>query len=126
MRTGFLRERDGRWRRIIAAAAVVGICVFGAAAGSSARDDDPYARSRDYDLQNVHTHLRFDIANKKIMGEVTESLAILRENVGELRVDSVGLTIESVTLNRAAAKFDVQPKELVVALPQKARRGEHF
>jgi aminopeptidase N len=126
MRMGFLRESGWRWRRIIAVAAVVGMCVLAAAAGLSARDDDPYARSRDYDLQNVRTHLRFDIPQKKIMGEVTESLAILRENVGELRFDSVGLTIESVTLNRAAAKFDVQPKELVVALPQKARRGEHF
>src|SRR5580658_2792735 len=126
MRTGFLREGGARGQRIIAAGAIFGICIFAAAAGLSARDDDPYARSRDYDLQNVRTHLRFDIAQKKIMGEVTESLAILRENVGELRFDSVGLTIESVTLNRQAAKFDVQPKELVVTLPQKARRGEHF
>ena len=126
MNVGFLRECGGQWRRIIAVAAVAGICIFAAAAELSARDDDPYARSRDYDLQNVHTHLRFDIANKKIMGEVTESLAILRENVGELRFDSIGLTIESVTLNRAAAKFDVQPKELVVTLPHIARRGEHF
>ena len=94
--------------------------------GQLARDDDPYARSRDYDLLNVRTHLRFDVEQKKIIGDVTESVAILRENVEALRFDSVGLTIESVTLNRAAAKFDVQPKELVVALPKKARRGEQF
>ncbi len=122
MRMGFLRECGGRW----IAAVVVGICVLAAAAGLSARDDDPYARSRDYDLMNVRTHLRFDVEQKKIMGEVTESVAILRENVEALRFDSVGLTIESVTLNRAAAKFDVQSKELVVALPKKARRGDNF
>ncbi len=91
-----------------------------------ARDDDPYARSRDYDLQNVRTHLRFDIGQKKVMGEVTENLAILREGVGELRFDSVGLAIESVTLNRQAAKFESKPDALVVTLPQKARRGEKF
>src|SRR5580658_538278 len=49
MRTGFLREGGARWRRIIAAGAIFGICIFAAAAGLSARDDDPYARSRDYD-----------------------------------------------------------------------------
>ena len=123
---GFLRECVGRRGLYYARLALAVAFVLAGAAGLSARDDDPYARSRDYDLQNVRTHLRFDIEHKKIMGEVTESLAILRENVGALRFDSVGLTIESVTLNRAAAEFDVQPKELVVRLPQKARRGERF
>ena len=91
-----------------------------------ARDDDPYARSKDYDLQNVRTHLRFDIAQKKVIGEVTESLAILRDGASELRFDSVGLAIESVTLNRAAAKFETKPDALLVSLPQKARKGERF
>ena len=126
MMTGFLREGGLHRGRLFAAALVVAAFVFAGAPGLAGRDDDPYARSRDYDLQNVRTHLRFDVEQKKVVGEVTESLAILRENVGELRFDSVGLTIDSVTLNRQTAKFDVQPKELVVALPQKARRGEHF
>jgi aminopeptidase N len=126
MMTGYLREGGLRRGRIIAAASVIVAFIFAGALVLEGRDDDPYARSRDYDLQNVRTHLRFDVEQKKVIGEVTESLAILRENVGELRFDSVGLTIDSVTLNRQAAKFDVQPKELVVTLPQKARRGEHF
>jgi|HubBroStandDraft_6_1064221.scaffolds.fasta_scaffold00527_4 aminopeptidase N len=125
MMTGFLRWGGLRWR-LVGAAALAGILLFGAASRSLARDDDPYARSRDYDLLNVRTHLRFDVEQNKVMGEVTESLAILRENVEALRFDSIGLTIESVTLNWAAAKFDVQTKELVVALPKKARRGETF
>jgi aminopeptidase N len=128
MMTGFLRERGLRRGRprIFAAASVVAAFIFAGTLGLAGRDDDPYARSRDYDLQNVRTHLRFDVEQKKVIGEATESLAILRENVGELRFDSVGLTIDSVTLNRQTTKFDVQPKELVVTLPQKARRGEHF
>ena len=110
---GFLREGVGRRGVFYAGVGLAAIFVLAGAAGLSARDDDPYARSRDYDLQNVRTHLRFDVEQKKVVGEVTESLAILRENVGELRFDSVGLTIDSVTLNRQTAKFDVQPKELV-------------
>jgi aminopeptidase N len=126
MQMGFVRERVERRGLFYAGVGLAAIFALAGAAGLPARDDDPYARTRDYDLQNVRTHLRFDVEQKKIMGEVTESLAILRENVSALRFDSVGLTIESVTLNRAAAKFEVEPKELVVTLPQKARRGEHF
>jgi aminopeptidase N len=125
MRLGFMRDSSERCGRLIIAAVIATLALAGAA-GSFARDDDPYARSRDYDLQNVRTHLRFDTGQRKIMGEVTESLSILREGVDELRFDSVGLTIESVTLNREAAKFEVKPDALLVALPQKARRGEHF
>ena len=122
---GLLRGSGDRYSRFFAAAAVFMLALAGAAA-SLARDDDPYARSRDYDLQNVRTHLRFDIGQKKVMGEVTESLSILRDAVGELRFDSVGLAIESVTLNRQAAKFETKPDALLVTLPQKARRGERL
>jgi len=33
--------------------------------------DEPYARSRDYDLQHSKISLRFDIDQKKVLGEVT-------------------------------------------------------
>ena len=125
MAMGILRGREDRRGRIFVAAGAMALILFCAAA-AFARDDDPYARSKDYDLQNVRTHLRFDIEQKKVMGEVTESLAILRDGTAELRFDSVGLTIESVTLNRQTAKFETRPDALVVALPQKARKGERF
>ncbi len=105
-------------------AAILAVFSFGSL--SFAKDDDPYARSRDYDLQNVRTHLRFDIEQRKIMGEATESLKLLRDGTSELRFDSVGLAIESVTLNRNAAKFEVKPDALLVSLPQKVRKGEHY
>ena len=35
------------------------------------RADEPYARTRDYDLQNIRTHLWFDLDNRKIRGEAT-------------------------------------------------------
>src|SRR5213078_5037105 len=67
--------------------------------------DEPYARSRDYDLQHSKISLRFDLDNKKVLGEVTHSLSILRGST-KIAFDSVGLNIQSVTLNRAPAKFE--------------------
>ena len=34
------------------------------------RADEPYARSRDYDLQHSKIALRFDLENKKVIGDV--------------------------------------------------------
>ncbi len=116
-------RRSARLIRFIASAAL-----FFAALGcvGSARADDPYPRTRDYDLQNVRVHLRFDVDNKKVMGEVTHSLSILRDGVVELKFDSVALQIESVDLNGKPAKFDTTANDLIVKLPMKAKPGEHF
>lgn len=91
---------------------------------SPGRADEPYARSRDYDLQNIRTHLWFNIEQREVRGEVTESIAALRDNVSELKFDSVDLAIESVSVDGHAAKFSMTPKKLVVALDRPAARGE--
>jgi aminopeptidase N len=91
---------------------------------SVGRADEPYARSRDYDLQNIRTHLWFDIEQRQVRGEVTESIAALRDNVSELKFDSVGLTIEGVTVDGRTAKFSMTPNDLVVRLEHPAARGE--
>jgi len=91
---------------------------------SAGRADEPYARTRDYDLQDIRTHLWFDIEQRQVRGEVTESVAALRDNVAELQFDSVGLTIESVMVDGRTAKFSVTPNKLVVTLDRPATRGE--
>src|SRR4029077_16522685 len=62
------------------------------------RADEPYARSRDYDLQHSKMVFRFDIEQKKVLGDVTHSLAILREGASKIAFDSVGLTIQGVSV----------------------------
>ncbi len=94
------------------------------AAPSAGRADEPYARSRDYDLQDLRTHLWFDLDQRQVRGEVTEKVATLRDNVSEFQFDSVGLTIESVTVDGRPAKFSVTPSKLVVSLDHPATRGE--
>jgi aminopeptidase N len=88
------------------------------------RADEPYARSREYDLQSIRTHLWFDVEQRQIRGEVAESVAALRDDLSELQFDSVDLTIESVAVDGRAAKFLVTPKKLEVALDHRAAPGE--
>ena len=90
------------------------------------RADEPYARSRDYDLQHSRIALRFDLEQKKVIGEVTHTLAVLREGTSKIAFDSSGLTIESVSVNKAAAKFETTADKLIVALASPAKAGEKF
>jgi aminopeptidase N len=94
--------------------------------GSLLRADEPYARTRDYDLQHSRIALRFDVEQKKVLGEVTHSLTILRDGIAKISFDSVGLTIESVTLNKAPAKFETTADKLIVPLPGAAKAGDKF
>jgi len=55
------------------------------------RADEPYARSRDYDLRNVKTHLWFDTDQRKVRGEVTHSLSMFRDGLTQIKFDSVYL-----------------------------------
>ena len=91
---------------------------------AAVRSDEPYARSRDYDLQNIRTHLWFDLDNRKIRGEATETISALRDDVSQLKFDSVALNIESVTVDGAAAKFSTTATDLIVTLARPAKRGE--
>src|SRR3981081_1390752 len=88
--------------------------------------DEPYARSRDYDLQHSKIALRFDLDQKRVLGEVTHSLSILRGGSTKVFFDSVGLTIQSVTLNRAAIKFETSADKLIVPLRAAAKAGDKF
>jgi aminopeptidase N len=102
---------------------------------SQTRADEPYARSRDYDLQHSKITLRFDLDQKRVLGEVSHSLSILKDGIAKVWFDSVGLTIQSVTVSRivgdhkaagAAAKFETTSDRLIVPLPAAAKAGEKF
>ncbi len=90
------------------------------------RADEPYARSRDYDLQHSRIALRFDLDQKKVIGDVTHSLTVLRDSTSRIIFDSSGLTIQSVTVNRSSAKFETKDDKLIIPLATAARAGEKF
>jgi aminopeptidase N len=88
--------------------------------------DEPYARSKDYDLQHSRIALRFDVENRKVIGDVTHTLSVLREGLDRVSFDSVGLEIESVRINKSEAKFDTTDRRLVVRLPHASKAGEKY
>ena len=69
--------------------------------------------------------MRFDVDQKKVIGEVTHTLAILRNNTSSIAFDSVGLTIQSVTVNKSTAKFETTPTKLLISIPA-AKSGDKF
>ncbi len=88
------------------------------------RADEPYARSRDYDLRNVRTHLWFDTAARSIRGEVSENISLLRDGIEQVQFDSVDLDIRSVTLDGKDAKFTTASGKLVVPLAHPGKIGD--
>lgn len=87
--------------------------------------DEPYARSKYYDLEHSRIALRFDVSQKKVLGHVTHDVTILRP-ASEIAFDSVGLSIESVTLNKNKAKFETTKDKLLIPLPAPAKPGDKF
>jgi len=104
------------------------LCVIAAAIvlTAPARADDPYARSKTYDLQHSKIALKFDVEHKKVIGDVTHTLAVLKDGAEKLEFDSVGLTIQSVAVNKAATKFETSDKKLIVPLASAAKKGDKF
>src|SRR6266581_1131324 len=111
-------------RRVGAFSLGVLLAVFPAA--SLLHADEPYARPRDYDLQHSRIALRFDLEQKKVLGDVTHSLSILRDGTSKIAFDSVGLTIQNVTVNKSSVKFETTADKLVVPLPAAAKSGDKF
>ena len=90
------------------------------------RADEPYARSKDYDLQHSKVSLHFDLDQKKVIGDVTHSVSPLREGLEKISFDSVGLQIQSVKINKGEAKFSTTDTKLIVDLPKPGKIGEKY
>jgi len=88
--------------------------------------DEPYARSRDYDLQHSRIALRFDTDRKKVIGDVTHTLSILHDGITKISFDSVNLAIQTVTVNKSPAKFESTATKLIVPLPAASHPGDKF
>ena len=90
----------------------------------AARADQPFAPSRDYDLQNVRVELRFNLDQRQIVGQVTHTLTTLKDGLRTLDFDSVGLTILSASLDGKDARFSTDDAKLHVDLDRAAKAGE--
>ena len=99
---------------------------IGAMFAVAVRADRPYAPSRDYHLENVRVSLRFDLDQRRVIGEVTHTLAPLRDGLTHLDFDCADLTISSARVNGKDATFELRDNKLRVNLAQPAKAGEKF
>jgi aminopeptidase N len=123
MNSSWKKQHQPPTRAAILAAIFLAIAGIFAAA---ARADRPYAPSRDYHLQNVRVSLRFDLDQRKVIGEVTHTLSSLRDGLTHLDFDCADLTISSARVNGKDATFDLRDNKLHVNLAQPAKAGEKF
>ena len=121
-----LMECRAKANRIRSTILILTAVTVAAATAVHLRADEPYARSRNYDLQHSKIALRFDVEQKKVIGDVTHTLTILRDATPTVAFDSVGLTIQSVTVNKAPVKFETTAAKLLIPLSTVARAGEKF
>jgi aminopeptidase N len=119
MKSDFTRLR----RRPLLPAIILGLAAL---LGPAVHADRPYAPSRDYHLQNVRVSLRFDLAQRKVIGEVTHTLSTLRDGLTHLDFDCSEITVSSARVNGKDSKFDLRDDKLIVQLAQPAKTGEKF
>jgi aminopeptidase N len=105
------------------AAAILGVAAL---LGAAVRADRPYAPSREYHLENVRVSLRFDLDQRKVIGDVTHTLSTLHSGLTHLDFDCAELTISSARVNGKDAAFDLRDDKLRVQLAQPAKSGEKF
>src|SRR6202171_5016012 len=111
-----------------ARAAILAAIFFAISAmfAATARATRPNAPSRDYHLQTVRVSLRFDLGQRKVIGEVTHTLSSLRDGLTHLDFDCADLTISSARVNGKDTTFDLRDDKLHVNLAQPAKAGEKF
>jgi len=120
-----MRMSDWRGWRVVPRV-VLGSLLILIGDGAFLRADEPFARSKDYDLQHSKVALKFDLPQRKVIGDVTHSIDLYRDGLDKVWFDSVGLQIQSVTVNKAAAKFETTEGKLYVSLPKVAKAGDKF
>ncbi|MEJ2616452.1 MAG: M1 family metallopeptidase, partial [Ignavibacteriaceae bacterium] len=75
-----------------------------------------HAPNREFYLLNIILNLRFDLINKKLLGEATETLIPLRMNCDSLHLDAVDMKILNIKMNGKDLQYKYDGKELTVAL----------
>jgi aminopeptidase N len=118
-------ESLGKMIRPRAIVAWIALAWFGIFA-TNARADRPYAPSREYHLQNVRVSLRFDLDQRKVIGEVTHTLSTLRDGLTQLEFDCADLTISRARVNGQDASFELRDNKLRVNLAQPSKSGQTF
>ncbi len=105
---------------------LIGVALIGWIALGVARADEPTAPALEYHLENARIELRFDVDQRKVIGQVTHTLAAINDGLRQLDFDSVDLSIASVTVNGKSAKFSTDSGKLHVELKRPAKSGEKY
>ncbi|MFQ5816846.1 MAG: M1 family aminopeptidase [Terriglobia bacterium] len=79
-------------------------------------EESLYARSREFDQRHLRLELSFDLPQKKVIGQATLALAPIRSPLQEVVLDSIALSVESVTLAGKPLAFQTRDTQLHITL----------
>ncbi|MDR3698873.1 MAG: M1 family aminopeptidase [Candidatus Sulfopaludibacter sp.] len=82
-----------------------------------------YARSRNFDLQNLKLELSFDLPARKIIGTATLRMAPLAGDLRDMTLDSADLDIDSVTVGGRKLAYRTTGDKLIVTLDRQYAAG---
>ena len=77
---------------------------------------EQHAPNREFNMLNISLNLHFDLIEKKLSGEATETLVPLRMNYDSLHLDAVDMKILLIEMNGKDLRYKYDGKELTVAL----------
>jgi aminopeptidase N len=100
-------------------------CECGVGASALAIDPLQYvAPSRNFSTKRISLNLDLNVAAQTIGGSVTHTLEVLREGATELRLNCVALTVDSVSIDGAPAKFDYPVPDYQQSAPNRNWIGD--
>lgn len=110
-----------KWNAFLAIAFLL---IIQSAEAQTTRPD--FNRASDYDVQHYVLRVSFDRPAKKVLGDTTVRLKPVKEGLGRVTLDSVGLSYNAVTLEHSGTplKFRAQGGSVTVDLDRAYSRGE--
>lgn len=85
---------------------------------------DRMERERTYDLQHVAIDVKLDLEAKRVSGQVTHTMQVLRERLDEVVLDAEGLAIHECSIDGAPTTFRHEGRALHVALDRPRADGD--
>ncbi len=86
-----------------------------------------YGRSRTYDLQHMTLEISLDEVKKTVSGKVTYALSPLNNNLREIELDCVDLTVEKVYLTDGSnLVFENSSGKLKITLPESKNSSDQI
>ncbi len=83
-----------------------------------------YARSKNFHTEHIRLELSFDIAKRRLFGEMTVTLSALIDGLRRVELDGVELLVKSVMMEGRELEFEYSGRTIGIELGRQLNAGE--